>query len=467
MAGTINSLGIGSGVLTADVIDKLKANDTSNIIAPLDRKITLNQQKTQALDLLSSLLTSFKGNVNSLSDDVLYQKRTVSGNNDGVSVTALSGTAVQSFSISNVQLAKKDVVESGSFATAQTSIVNAATLADPLFTAGTLQVSIDGTTYDISYDKNSTLESIKTAINDAVGTKLTASILQTGASAYNLVLTSKETGVDQAITLSDLNGGLVDQLGTGLQTIQGASDATFNYNGIPITRSTNTIDDLIDSVTHSVTINLLQDNASSNISISQDQQVIADELKSLTTAYNTLIKQLDDMTLTDLENGKVGIFNGDNSIKSIKREITKMITSVDLNGNSLAQYGIGLSQDGTMTFTQSEFDTKIAADPTGLEAFFSGATDSDGNYTEGVFGNLDALIASYTSTNGFMSTLSDSSDNELKSLNSSKARSQALLDARYDAMAARFAQYDSMISKLNSQFSSLQQQIDAMANNDN
>jgi len=473
MAATISSLGIGSGVLTADTIDKLKANDTANVIAPIDRKIALNQQKGQALDLLNSLLTTFKANASSLSDDTLYQKRTVSGNTSDVSVTALSGTTIQSFSISNVQLAQKDVIESGSFATSLTSVLNPTTLADPLFTNGTLNLAVNGKTYSINYDKTSTLESLQASINTAAGTDVTASILQTGSAAFNLVVTSKVTGLNQAITLTDMNGGLATQLTpplvpttppdtTRLQTLQKAQDASFNYNGIPVTRSTNTINDLVDGVTKSVTINLLQNTTnSSTISITQNKQIIADSVQNLSTGYNSLMKQLDDMTLTDLANGKAGIFNGDNTIKSIKREITKMMTSVNSQGHSLAQYGIGLDEKGTMSFTQSAFDTQMNANPTGLEGFFSGFTDSKGTYTEGVFGNLDALLNSYTKANGLMGTLTDASKHDLKSLNDGKARSQALIEARYATMSARFAAYDSMISQFNAQFSSLQQQITA------
>lgn len=482
MAGTINSLGIGSGVLTADVIDKLKANDVSNIITPMDRKITLNQQKGQALDLLKSLLTTFKANASSLADDTLYQKRTVSGNNDGVSVTALAGTAIQSFSIANVQLAKKDVVESGSFSSSTASVLKDPSLLPANF-AGTLQLTIGSknplstvipTNFSISYTKNTTLEELKNSINDAAGTKVTASILQTGASAYNLVITSKETGEAQSISLTDTTGELAGQFtanilnpAAGLQTIQSAQDASFNYNGIPVTRSTNTINDLVDGVTKSVTINLLQNNAGSTISITQNKQIIADEVKSLSTAYNSLMKQLDDMTLADLENGKAGIFNGDNTIKGIKREITKMMTSINAQGHGLAQYGIGLDEKGVMSFTQADFDTQMNTDSTALEAFFSGATDTKGNYTEGIFGNLDTLLNSYTGTNGLMGTLTDASTHDLKSLNNNKTRSQVMLDARYATMSTRFAAYDSMISRLNNQFASLNQQIQAMANSKN
>lgn len=455
MAGTISSLGIGSSVLTADVIDKLKAADTANMITPIDNKITTQKQKASALDLLNSLLSTFKASTSSLADDTLYQKRNVSGNTDAVSVTALSGSAIQTFAISDTVMAKKSVMESGAFSS-ETSTISSG--------SGTLSLSVDGSSYNINYTNTTSLLDLKESINNTAGTKVTASILQTGANEYHLVLTSKETGALQNITLSDSVGGTLNsELTTGMQTIQGASDASFKYNGITITRPTNSVDDLVIGVT----INLLQDNGSTNIGISQNTTAISDELKNFVTSYNTLTQQLDSMTLSDLENGKVGIFNGDNTIKGIKREITKMITSLDSNGKSLAQYGIGLDQDGTMTFTQSDFDAKMSEDPAGLEAFFSGATSSTGTYTEGIFGNLDNLMNSYTGASGLMSTLITASKDESTSLTAEKKRANDLLTARYDTMTARFAAYDSLISQLNNQFASLQQQINAMANSNN
>lgn len=460
MAGTVSSLGIGSSVLTADVIDKLKAADTANIVTPIDNKITLQAQKDSALDLLSSLLGSFKSSVSSLSDDTLYQKRTVSGNTDAVSVSALSGSAIQSFSITDTVMAKKSILESGSFSSTTATVSSG---------SGTMSLAIDGETFNMDYTSSTTLTDLKESINTKAGAKVTASILQTGANEYHLVLTSKETGADQTISLSDSAGGTlknelktydVSTNPTGVQSIQTASDASFKYNGISITRASNSVSDLIIGVT----INLLQDGGSTNIGISQNTTAISDEMSNLATSYNTLTKQLDEMTLADLDNGKVGIFNGDNTIKSIKREITKLLTSMNSDGNSLAQYGIGLGEDGTMTFTKSEFDTKMSSDATGLEAFFSGSTSEAGEYTEGIFGNIDALLDSYTSSSGLMSTLLDGSKTETKALKEERTRASDLLTARYDTMTARFAMYDSIISKLNNQFSAVQMQIDAMAN---
>ncbi len=152
MSGTINSLGLGSGVLTADLIDKLKASDETVSVKPFDTKITLNQQKSQALDLLNSLLTTFKTSVNALNDDSLYQKRSVSGTNDGVSVSAAAGSQIRDFSLEITNIAKKNVLQSGSFTS------NTATIANG---TGELNLNIGGTNYTIDYTAATTLDDIK------------------------------------------------------------------------------------------------------------------------------------------------------------------------------------------------------------------------------------------------------------------------------------------------------------------
>lgn len=552
MAGTINSLGIGSGVLTSDVIDKLKANDTSLLITPIDNKITLQQQKGQAISLLDSLLSTFKSSANALDDDTLYQKRNVSGNSSGVNVTSTSGVAVQSFSISNIVLAQKNVLESGAFLSEAASVASG---------SGTMTMSVGGLSYSIDYTSTTSLTDLKESINTKVGSKVKASILQVGASDYRLVLTSEKTGADENILISDSSGGGLDNtltshkviesqafsspidivasqtgdltVGIGANTynvsydaatslenlrdlintsvgssvasidgnnklvlrstiagstanlsltdnsgfldskltsftsldmieeIQKASDSEFKYDGITITRSSNTIDDL----TVGVTVNLLETGGSANISISQDKQAISDEISTFVQNYNSLTSQLTDMTTSDIDAGKVGIFNGDNSINSITREINRIITSISTNNTSLPQFGIDLTQTGTMTFNSSTFLAKFNEDTSASEVFFSGSTtiNSYGNdtTTDGVFTTLNTLLARYDKT---ISNLTTSSSGEVASLNKEKTRSQALLDARYASMTARFIQYDTMISRLNSQFTSLQQQISAMVN---
>ncbi|MDD5117681.1 MAG: flagellar filament capping protein FliD [Sulfuricurvum sp.] len=464
---SVSSLGAGAGVLTQTVIDQLKAADTKAIITPIDNKITLQKQKDSALSLLSSLLTTFKSNVSSLGDTSLYQQRSVSGNTSSVSVTANSGVAVQSFSISDTLMAQNNVQESGSFAATTNSVATG---------SGTLSLSVGGVAYSIDYTASTTLDDLKDSINSIAGGSVKASTLQVGANDYRLVLNSVKTGADQTITLTDSASGTLDTKllaydattnPTGMQEIQAARDATFKYNGISMTRSSNTITDIVPGMT----LNLLENSGSANISIEQDTQAISDAMSSFVSSYNTLTSQLTSMTTTDVEGGTIGIFNGDNSINSITREINRLVTSVSSSGYSLPQFGIDLSETGTMSFNSTTFLAKFKEDPSASEAFFAGTTTTDSYNntitTDGLFTSMNTLMARYTDTNGIINTLTTGSATELKALNANRTKSQALLDARYEAMAARFTQYDTIMNKLTNSFSSLLTQINAYSNGKN
>lgn len=446
----ISSLGAGSGVLTSTIIDQLKAADTAAIITPITNKITAEQQKANGLSLISSLLTTFQASASSLGDSTLYQSRTVSGNTASVSVTANAGVSVQSFSITNALMALNNVKESGTFSSTSSTVATG---------AGTMALSVGGLAYNINYTAGETLSSLADSINNVAGSSVKASTLQVGANDYRLVLTSAQTGAAQTITLTDSTGGSLNSNllaynattnPTGMQNIQAARDASFNYNGIAMTRSTNTITDIAPGMT----INLLQDNGSANISIAQDTTKISDAMNSFVTSYNALTSQLTSMTTSDSTTGTVGIFNGDNSINAITRDINQIVTSMSTNGLSLPQFGIDLSQTGTMSFNSSTFLSAYNANPSASEAFFSNSTD-------GLFTSMNTMLTSYTGTNGIMSTLTDGSATQLQSLQDNQKSAQALLDARYTAMTAQFVQYDTIMTNLTNQFASLKQQINS------
>jgi len=76
---------------------------------------------------------------------------------------------------------------------------------------------------------------------------------------------------------------------------------------------------------------------------------------------------------------------------------------------------------------------------------------------------LDNYIGAKGSLSAYSTQLSDSG----KTFIEDKTRAIKLLDQRYDTMTQRFIAYDSLISKLNAQFSSLSQQISMAVNGSN
>lgn len=472
MAGTISSLGIGSGVLTSDVIEQLREADEARVITPLDNKITVSQQKEEAFKLLDSLMTAFKGSVSALNNDSLYLNRSVSGGTDAVTVTAEAGVDVQSFTIENIARAQGEIYQSERFS-ATDEAVAPGDASSPA--TGTLTLTIDGKNYEIDYSKTTTLESLVETINEEAGSVVTASILQVGESDYELILKSDAVGADQAITFGDsLNDGTNDAFSMltalGLENannhIQTARDASFDYNGIQITRGTNEIDDLLTGVT----ISLEQDQEAgdvANIAIVQNEESIRNEMSMFVENYNNLITNLHDMTTSDLETGTAGVFNGESFIKSISRQLNSIITSINADGRSLIDYGIDLDKNSYMSFDTAVFNAKMEEDPSALELLFSGGT-VNGNEQDGIFTLLNEQMNTYTGYNGLLDNFETKLGTDQDRLVSERTRLLETLTARYAIMEKRFTAYDAIISKINAQFSALQQMIDAeLAANNN
>ena len=464
MAGTVNSLGLGSGVLTADMIDKLRANTESQVIKPLDNKIASSQLKLKSFDLLNSLMTTFQTSASKLSSDTLFLGRSVTGTSDAVNVSAEAGSDVQSFSLSNIITAKGDIWHS----TTVPPISSKTTALAPTASAnGTLTLAIGTDSFAINYTPTTTLQDLATAINDKAGAKVTASILQTGAASYELVLKSDSVGNNQKITLTDtVNDGTGLKTALGMTSLQTANDASFNYNGIAITRPTNDITDLINGVT----VSLKQDQSvgtQANIAISQNKTEISTEMSIFVQNYNTLVTNIGDMTAYDKAAGKVGVFNGDSFIKSITQALNHTITAVDSSGKSLMDYGISLDRYGVMSLDSAAFDTKMAQDPTALQSFLSGGVVVNGTTTTGVFDTLYDQMKNYTGYQKSLPTFQADLNKTLDKLTKDRETMTKRLDDRYAIMTKQFAAYDSVISKINNQFASLKQMINAQSTTTN
>ena len=451
MAGAISSLGIGSGILTSDVIDQLKSVDEDSIIKPIENKLSLNTQKQESFDLLSSLMSTFKSSTSALSYDTLFDNKNVVVTGDSL-VTVETGANVESFTLETVTLAKKDITALGSFADA---------ISTPIATGAGI-LTIGG--IDVAYDATMTLEDLAQAITDAAGSTVSASIIQTGTGAYTLMVSSVNTGADQALAISNaglLDPSLLDPL-NGYNNVQVASDAEFKFNGVTATRSTNNFDDLI----LGVDITLKTEGDISNIDISQDTDSITGELQLFVDSYNSLMTNLDDMTMSDIDTGVKGIFNGDSFIKSISYEIKRVVTSLTDDRDSLVNFGIDIDKYGVMSLDKSVLEEKLADDSAAVELFFAGGTDADGNDVTGIFRTLDDKVNSYTGYGEILSTFETGLKTDAEHLTDRYSKARASLDTRYEIMTQRFIAYDAMISRINAQFSSLQMMISAEVNGD-
>ncbi|TWO19565.1 flagellar filament capping protein FliD [Campylobacter hyointestinalis] len=387
-------------VLNDELIQTLKQADEKQSIDPITKKITANQTKQTDLTAITTLLSSFKTSVSSLTDSSSYMAKKVSSTgSNNATVSVANGVNAGNMSIKVNQLATKDSYQSKTF-----SMSNSPVLTDA--ESASFNISIGDKTYTIEADKSTSLDDIAKQINEKTEGKINAKVLNVGGdNPYRLVLSSSETGKKNEIkfslyedkantsssttsqtndkenskkllealfnTIKEENGSVSFQ-DKGI-TLSKASDANFNFNGIEITRSTNTIKDL----QLGVTINLNKVDKSdeyTNFNITQDTETVTKSIQDMITSYNSLVNNLQVATSYNTETKASGTFQGVSEIINIKTSLNKIINGVDSNGKSLQDFGISLNKDGLLTLDSVKLKDKLENDFDNFQSFFSTAT---------------------------------------------------------------------------------------------
>ena len=461
----ISSLGVGSGILTQDVLDQLRAADESGQLTPVQLNIANEKDKQAALEVLDANMKNFIDSINELKSGTLYDEReaTVSGS-ASVAVTAAANSDIQDFTISVNTLATKQIEESGAFdlSVAGNDSVSASD--------GVFKLEVGGESKEIEYTAGTTLDAFKKLIQDQAGTLVDATVLQISPTESRLVLSSKATGASQDIKISDVSGTLDSKLTTdssfnanpatppAYDAVQSGKDSSFDFNGQTITRSSNTVDDLITGYS----IELLKEDAvdassglkeSSAVSVAQNRENITSRVDSFVAKYNSAITELEKLTKSSSGTDK-GIFSNESIVKGMKSAIENVIGSVGGGAGTLYDYGFDVDKDGKMTIDKTLFNQKLDENPTNVEAFFSGGTftKSDNTTVEltGAFTDIATEIETYTKYNAMLDQLDSSITTQISSYEEREQSVTDRLDSKYEILKKKFASYDALINRFNS-----------------
>ncbi len=437
----ISSLGVGSSILTQDVIDQLRAVDEAGQITPIELSLAHEDDKKQALEIIDANMVNLTDSINAIKSQSLYDERQTEVFGTSVEVTASANTDVQDFTLSVTTLATKQIEESGAFSSEDELVANG---------VGSMNLNIDGVDFTIDYDATTTLKGLKNLINDVAGEKVDATVVQISSGEFRLFVSSADTGTTQDITMTDSGSQLKDtRLTTDMLAIQSGIDAEFTFNGQVITRTSNNIDDLISGL--DIT---LKEVGTSVVSVTQNRENILEKFDSFVEKYNTAITELDKMIKPSLDSEQRGIFSSESTIKGMMNNIENMISGVGGGIGSLIDYGFDVDKDGKMTLDKNILEDKLDESSSNVEVFFAGGdfTNSDGTITtvEGAFSEMSIIIESYTRYDATLDQFKTSITDKISSLEDKKLSVTERLDAKYEILARRFAAYDLVISKLNS-----------------
>jgi flagellar hook-associated protein 2 len=376
---SISSLGIGSGVLTSDLVDQLVQAERG----PTENRLTQKTEQTQALlsayGKLRSAVTELRLPMRQLSAPDNLKAFSASSSNEGIAVSVDSAKAsrgtysVEVTSLAGAQaLASRDV-----FADRDATSVG----------QGTLTLSVGDKTTKLTVDSsNDTLQGLANAINDS-DAGVSAGVIDTG-NGFQLVLSADETGTANAVSISvsgDTGGTDTDNQGlsrfafntgmdadSGLQETIAASDAVMEINGVEVTRSTNSFENVIDGLTFDIT-----ETGSSIIKVQQDFGAVADRVQGFVDKFNSLQSTIDSLAGFNAEAGVGSLLTGDSTVRSIQNQLRQVLTRVvpgleNSGVRSLADVGITTNfETGGLEFDRAKFEEQLKNNPDDVTALFA------------------------------------------------------------------------------------------------
>ncbi len=358
--GTLSSLGIASGALNYDVIDKLKKADEEVMINPMKKKMDLLQKKDAAISQFITIGSTVKSDILDLADGSLFAKVNTDVSGSSVSVEANDGVKPQQFNIDVSQLAQNDVFESKGFSSPDDKINSSGSSVK-------VSIGIGDNLTNITLKDGATLNDLKDSINNAdIG--ITASIIDTGIgdNPYKLILKANDTGEKNIIQFNYSN---IEDLGLNATTYTSKSynsdtdkvndsgaTQTFKItaNGTEYSMDVDdglTVKDFIDKLNNgdlkdsdgnSLKVSASYDNGQIKFNL-QDIGDISIDDTNLTTNFNDNTDFTNSNRLQNAQDAKFK-YNGV-EIQRDKNDIKDLIVGVDIHLNSTGNSTVNIKSN--------------------------------------------------------------------------------------------------------------------------
>ncbi len=387
----LSNLGIGSGINTTELIKALVDADTAPQKENLDNLEEKTKDKISTFGILKSNLLDFK---NILKDIESQQEYGFVGNSSDTTVATLTASGSKAGSDINssltvTTLASRHTLTGPSLASPSSTVgqrnitINFGTWsADPTAGGGQSFTSNGQSQISVSATASTTLTDLRDAINNAAtdsdndGTKdVLASIIYDGSN-YMLMLKS-ESGASNEMKVTDSHSTPAYAYDTtdGAQLTQRVAgvNSAFTVDGISMSRTSNSVDDLFDGFT----LDLKKTTSSAvRISSSVDLDGVSDLLTGYVDTYNQVMLNLTAMGANDpVDPENDGVLIGDSTLREIKSELREM-SSTAIKGYEggpyyLSYLGVSTNRDGTLAFDKGQMETQFKSKPETVRAFFT------------------------------------------------------------------------------------------------
>lgn len=446
---SISSAGIGSGIDVNTLITQLVEAEGVDKSNRLDFNEAEYLGDISAFGSLKSALSIFQGAVRDLQDTADFQLRSALSSNDEVFTATADETAdVSQYGIEVVQLAQAHkLITTSGFAETDT-------IGD-----GTLTFTQGADSFSLTIDATDTLTDIRDAINAASdNTGVSASIINVD-SGQQLVFTATSSGLDNAITITAVDGdgensdefGLSRLVNAQLNTPSAAQDGQIKVDGQLISSNNNTFSDVLDGIT----INAVSVGAGEQLTVAQDREAITFKIDTFIANYNGLVDTFNTLGSYDAATESAGLLLGDSTLRGIstliRQEISSSVTGLTGPFSTLAELGITTDEEGKLSLNSETLSAALDSNFDQVGQLFAASN--------GIANTLDTAIEGYIGSNGII----DSRTAGIQVSVDDIADQREALDRRLVSLESRllsqFTAMDILVSSLQNQSNFLTQQL--------
>jgi flagellar hook-associated protein 2 len=454
--------GLGNGVDFGQVVSELAKVQRLPIDALNAKKKDL-QTKLTDYGTLGNKLLALQSAANALRLPNSFDRTTTTVSDETkMTAQAGAGAATGSYTVQVTQLAKAhQITNSAAKAVAATTT--------PIVSGGsgtfTFKVG-SGANQTVTLNDGATLDDLRSAIND-LGAGVTASVINTGTvstPAYRLTLTATASGAANAVTVvadstsldftntSGTGGSSTLQAGQNAIVVIGEPDQTT----ISIERESNVISDAIPDVTLTLKSKTVTTPTPEpvTVNITTDPDSVKTNIQTLATAYNDIVKFVNERTTYDISTKTGGIFFNESTAKSVLSQLRTALSG-EVGGlstyKSLGAVGFKTERDGTVTIDDAKLDAALASNYSATKALFVTQTTSSG-IADRVVKAVDFLDAIDT---GSFTIRKTSITSQISKLTDEIGRKEDIASQYEERLRLQFASLDSLLQKLQSQTSAL------------
>jgi flagellar hook-associated protein 2 len=383
MADALTSItGISSGIDSKALVEQMMALERRPAVR-LQATIDANAARSSALGQFQTALDALKTASAALADGTAF---------DAYSVTtagvATSGRALLSATAGAGAVPGAYQVKVLGLATThkQTASIGQASASAALGVTGSFELRRPDDTVlgSVTLDGTESLSAIRDKINAFTGTaKLAATIVSAAAdgSDQRLVLSSQQTGSAgrfKLVTTDAPAGDPLAALGLDAPIEQLGKDAQVDIDGVVVTRSTNTLTDVLQGVT--LTLSAEDQNATATVTVDRFKNTPRDAVKGFVEAYNKVRAFITQQSAAGAPLASEAMVRSARG--SLSNTVLAKGAGLPADLATLASVGVSLAKDGSLTFDATKFDAAYSGRYDELKATLANRAKAVSDFAE-------------------------------------------------------------------------------------